>query len=73
MMVELYDDFSLDIDLVLFSSPEPKAGVSFSNRNLSVVRRCRCFFPRVDNYEMRKYIDKLKKSSREPLGQFQPN
>ena len=27
---------------IIFSSPEPKAQVSFSDQNLSVVRRCRC-------------------------------
>ena len=27
----------------IFSLPEPKAQMSFSDQNLSVVRRCRCF------------------------------
>ena len=47
---------------VLFSSPVPKAQVSFSNPNLSFVssRRCRKLFT-------------FSSSPPEPLGQFQPN
>ena len=51
--------------LFVFSSPEPKAQVSFSDQNLSVVRRCR-----------RRCCRKLftfPSSSPEPLGQFQRN
>ena len=49
----------------IFSSPEPKAQVSFSDQNLSIVRRCRrrccrCRFT-------------FSSSSPEPLDQFQPN
>ena len=51
----------------IFSSPEPKAQVRFSDHNLSVVslhchcwRRCRKLFT-------------FSSSSPEPLGQFQPN
>ena len=51
----------------LFSSPEPKAQVSFSDQNLSVVRR-RCHSRR----RCRKLF-KFSSSSPEPLGQFQPN
>ena len=51
----------------IFSSPEPKAQVSFSDQNLSVVRRgCR----------RRRCCRKLftfSSSVQEPLGQFQPN
>ena len=46
-----------------FSSPEPKAQVSFSDQNLSVVRRCR----------LRRKLFTCSSSSPEPLGQFQPN
>ena len=46
---------------LIFSSPEPKAQVSLSDQNLSVVRRrCRKLFT-------------FSSSSPEPLGQFQPN
>ena len=50
--------------VVVFSSPEPKAQVSFSDQTLSVARRrcgrrCRNFF--------------TFSSSPEPLSQFQPN
>ena len=49
-----------------FSSPESKAQVSFSDQNLSVVRRrCRC-------RRCRKLFT-FSSSSQEPLGQFQPN
>ena len=52
--------------LLIFSSPEPKAQVSFSDQNLSVVRRrCRCC-------RCRKLFT-FSSSSPEPLGQFQPN
>ena len=52
---------------IFFSSPEPKAQVSFSDQNLSVVRRrcrrcCRC-----------RKLFTFSSSSPEPLGQFQPN
>ena len=54
----------------VFSSPEPKAHVSFSDQNLSVVRRrcrrrrrrCRC-----------RKLFTFSSSSQEPLGQFQLN
>ena len=54
------------ITAMLLSSPEPKAQVSFSDQNLSVVRRrccCRC----------RRYrkLFTFSSSSPEPLGQFQ--
>ena len=50
-----------------FSSPEPKAQVSFSDQNLSVVRRrCRC------RRRCRKLFT-FSSSSPEPLGQFQQN
>ena len=54
--------------VIFFSSPEPKAQVSFSDQNLSVVRRrcrrrrCRC-----------RKLFTFSSSSPEPLGQFQPN
>ena len=51
--------------LEFFSSPEPKAQVSFSDQNLSIVRRrccCRC-----------RNLFTFSSSSPEPLGQFQPN
>ena len=48
---------------LVFSSPEPKAHVSFSDQNLSVVRRrCRC-----------RKLFTFSSSSQEPLGQFQQN
>ena len=47
----------------VFSSPEPKAQVSFSDQNLSVVRRCR----------RRHKLFTFSSSSPEPLDQFQPN
>ena len=54
---------------MIFSSREPKAQVSFSDQNLSVVRRrCRC--------RRRRRCFKLStfsSSSPEPIGQFQPN
>ena len=54
------------IDSPTFSSPEPKAQVSSSDQNLSVVRRrcrrCRC-----------RKLFIFSSSSPEPLGQFQPN
>ena len=51
---------------VLFSSPEPKAQVSFSDQNLSVVRRrCCC-------WRCRKLFT-FSSSSPEILGLFQPN
>ena len=53
----------------LFSSPEPKAQVSFSDQNLSVVRRRRC---RGRCRRCRKLFT-FSSSSPEPLGQFQPN
>ena len=53
----------------LFSSPKPKAQVSFSDQNLSVVRRrrCRCCRCRRSN------LVAFSSSSPEALGQFQPN
>ena len=57
------------IDLLIggfFSSPEPKAQLSFSDQNLSVVRRRRCC------RRCRKLFT-FSSSSPEPLGQFQPN
>ena len=60
----------IKVDVGIFSSPEPEAQVSFSDQNLSVVRRrcshCRC----------RRRCCKLftfSSSSPEPLGLFQPN
>ena len=44
---------------IIISSPEPKAQVSFSDQNLSVVRRRKLFT--------------FSSSSPEPLAQFQPN
>ena len=57
------------IHCLLFSSPEPKAQVSFSDQNLSVVRRCRC---RRRRWRCHKLLT-FSSSSSEPLGQFQPN
>ena len=55
--------------MLFFSSPEPKAQVSFSDQNLSVVRRrCR----RCRRRRCRKLFT-FSSSSPEPLGQFQPN
>ena len=51
----------------LFSSPEPKAQVSFSDQNLSVVRRCSSC-----SWHCRKLFT-FSSSSPEALGQFQPN
>ena len=51
----------------IFSSPEPKAQVSFSDQNLSVVRHCRCCRCRC------RKLFTFSSSSPEPLGQFQPN
>ena len=55
----------------LFSSPEPKAQVSFSDQNLSVVRRCRLC--RCCCCRCRRKLFTFSSSSPEPLGQFQPN
>ena len=56
----------------LFSSPEPKAQVSFSDQNLSVVRRCRrCRRRRCRR--CRRKLFTFSSSSPEPLGQFQSN
>ena len=63
-----YMGFVLMTKMRLFSSPEPKPQVSFSDQNLSVVRRCLC--------RRRRCCRKLftfSSSSPEPLGQFQPN
>ena len=49
--------------LNIFSSPEPKTQVSFSDPHLSVVRRRRC----------RHKIFTFSSSFPEPLGQLQPN
>ena len=54
---------------IVFSSPEPKAQVSFSDQNLSVVRRCR----RCRCCHCRRKLFKFSSSSPEPLGLFQPN
>ena len=48
------------------SSPEPKAQVSFSYQNLSVVRRCR-------RCRCRRKLITFSSSSPEPFNQFQPN
>ena len=57
--------------IYLFSSPELKAQMSFSDQNLSGVRRrhrCRrCRFRRC------RKLFTFSSSSPEPLGQFQPN
>ena len=58
--------FLLKDNSSVFSSPEPKAQVTFTNQNLSVVRHrrfCRC----------RRKLFTFSSSSPEPLGQFQPN
>ena len=47
----------------VFSSPEPKAQVSFSDHNLSVVCRCRRCCK----------LFTFSSSSQEPQGRFQPN
>ena len=47
----------------------PKAQVSFSDQNVSVVRRCR----RCRRRWRRRKLFTFKSSSPEPLGQFQPN
>ena len=53
---------------LIFSSPEPKAQVSFSDQNLSTVRhRCCCHCRRCCK------LFTFSSSSPEPLGQFQPN
>ena len=52
----------------IFSSPEPKAQVSFSDHNLSVVSRCHCHCWR----RCRKLFT-FSSPSPEPLGQFQQN
>ena len=59
--------FSLGINI--FSSPEPKAQVSFSDQNLSVVRRrcCRCCRCRCHK------LFTFSSPSLEPLSQFQLN
>ena len=49
---------------LIFSSPEPKAQVSFSDHNLSVVRRRRCSCCKFFTFSS---------YSPEPLGKFQPN
>ena len=59
--------FHLGNCTMLFSSPEPKAQVSFSDQNLSVVRRCR------RRCRCRRKLFTFSSSSPEPLGQFQPN
>ena len=59
--------FVVIVIFCVFSSPEPKAQVSFSDQNLSVVRRlCPC------RQRCRKLFT-FSSSSPEPLGQFQPN
>ena len=49
--------------MTCLSSPEPKAQVSFSHQNLSVVRRCRCC-------RLRCKLFTFSFSSPEPPGQF---
>ena len=56
-------NFFMELLMLIISSPEPKAKVSFSDQNLSVVRRC-C--------RRRRKLFTFS-SSPEPLGQFQPN
>ena len=63
--------------LSIFSSPEPKAQVSFSDQNLSVIRRCRrrcrrCR-RRCRRCRCRRKLFTFSSSSPEALGQFQPN
>ena len=59
------------IKFTIFISPELKAQVSFSDQNLSVVRRCRrC---RRCRCRCRRKLFTFSSSSPEPLGQFQPN
>ena len=65
MIINLLLQMALRV--VVLSSPEPKAQMSFSDQTLSVVRlrcgrRCRCW---------RKLF--TFSSSQEPLSQFQPN
>ena len=63
-----YHDLHLSYQLkVTFSSPEPKSQVSFSDHNLSVVRR-RCRYSRRRCRKLFTFS-----SSPERLGQFQPN
>ena len=58
----------------IFSSPEPKAQVSFSDQNLSVVRRrCRCRRCRRCRRRRCRKLFTFSSSSPEPLSQFQPN
>ena len=56
---------------LLFSSPEPKAQLSFSDQNLSIVSRCHCF--RCCFRCCRCKLFTFSSSSPEPLSQFQPN
>ena len=64
--------YLLNGKLNVFSSPEPKAQVSFSDKNLSVVRRChRCLCCRCRR--CRRKLFTFSSSSPEPLDQFQPN
>ena len=53
-----------------FSSPEPKAQMSFSDQNLSVVRRRRS---RCRRCRCHRKLFTFSSSSPEPLGQFKPN
>ena len=71
-MIDLIENvwmFNL-LTYLIFSSPEPKAQVSFSDQNLSIVSRCRrCRSRRC--WCCRKLFT-FSSSSSEPLGQFQP-
>ena len=58
--------------IINFSSPEPKAQVSFSDQNLSVVCR-RCRRRRCRRCRRCRKLFTFSSSSPEPLGQFQPN
>ena len=58
--IDIYVTIKKRIMFICFSSPEPKAQVSFSNQNLFFVRRRRKNFT-------------FPSSSPEPLGQFQQN
>ena len=58
---------------MVFSSPEPKAQVSFFDKYLSVVRRCRRRRCRRCRCHCRRKLFTFSSSSPEPLGQFQTN
>ena len=65
MFLTVLGNIAVSVCSWVFSSPEPKAQVSFSDQNLSVVRPCRCC--------CRRKLFTFSSSSPEPLGQFQPN